>query len=240
MTAKYKLQEGRLAIDSFGDKLNQSYTGGPMIRASLKCEGNLHPVHLKYGLATMLLIAVAFAASSSFVEAKSVSQKENKRELLKPAEIAQMESRVLHLTNVERVRKGLKELKSSQALVYVAREQTKHMCGSQILTHESDTFPEGWRKLIERMKIVNVKSGGENVALRTVQSDLDDWAGKIVQGWMKSPPHKKNILEPSFRYIGIAVEPCEKKIAYVTQMFSSEMGTLPRKSPGFKSSVMSK
>ncbi len=44
---------------------------------------------------------------------------------------------------------------------------------------------------------------------------------------MNSPPHKKSILEPTHRYLGVGVAPCQNRIAYVTQVFSSDAGTMP-------------
>ena len=103
---------------------------------------------------------------------------------------------ILKLTNEERVRHGLKQLKSSDALISLAKNQSRNMCESKVLAHENDAFPEGWKKLIQRLKMVKVRSGAENVALRTVESDHEEWAREVVKGWMKSAPHRKNILEP--------------------------------------------
>jgi uncharacterized protein YkwD len=45
---------------------------------------------------------------------------------------------------------------------------------------------------------------------------------------MNSPVHKKNILDPRFRYIGIGVRACRDNVAYATQVFSPEEGRVPR------------
>ncbi len=177
-------------------------------------------------LAVALLVTIVSTRDSNSAERKPEQKKESKN-YLNLAEIAQMEASILRFTNEERVRNGLKALKASDALIHISKKQSKHMCDSQVLAHEDDAFPNGWRKLIQRLKLISVRSGAENIALRTVESNREAWAREIVTGWMKSPPHKRNILEPTHRYIGVGVEPCARRIAYVTQTFSSDVGTVP-------------
>ncbi len=38
--------------------------------------------------------------------------------------------------------------------------------------------------------------------------DPEQWADFIVKGWMKSPGHRKNILNAKFNYLGVAVWEC--------------------------------
>ncbi len=177
-------------------------------------------------LAVAMLLTIVSTRDSNSAERKPEQKKESKN-YLTPAEIAQMEASVLRFTNEERVRNGLKALKGSDALIYISKKQSKHMCDSQVLAHEDDAFPDGWRKLIQRLKLISVRSGAENIALRTVESNREAWAREVVTGWMKSASHKRNILEPMHRYIGVGVVPCAKRIAYVTQTFSSDVGVVP-------------
>jgi uncharacterized protein YkwD len=78
------------------------------------------------------------------------------------------------------------------------------------------------------MNLIGVRSGGENIAYRTIARDPMVWAKDVVNGWMNSPPHKKNIVEPRFSFIGVGVRLCKNNIAYVTQVFSSEQGRAPQ------------
>lgn len=177
---------------------------------------------------TMAVLMIAGSAGNSHsVEGKASSRKQESRRFLKPSEVAGLETNILKLTNEERVRHGLKQLQSSDALNYLAKNQSHNMCESKVLAHENEAFPEGWKKLIQRLKMVKVRSGAENVALRTVESDHQEWAREVVKGWMKSPSHRKNILEPMHRYLGVGVAPCENRIAYATQVFSPDPGSGP-------------
>jgi len=148
-----------------------------------------------------------------------------KNEVPKEKETSRMQDNIVRLTNKQRAREGLQPLDISAALTFLARNQTQNMCAHRILAHESDLFPEGWRKFSERMKTVSVRSGGENIAYGTMTEDPEKWADLIVKGWMKSPEHRKNILNPKFRYLGVAVSVCSGNLAYATQVFSSERGS---------------
>jgi len=143
-------------------------------------------------------------------------------------DVARMEAAVLRLTNEERSRQGLPELKASHALNYLARIHTEHMCAERDLQHESQAFPAGWRTLRERMDIVGISSAAENVAYRSVFGTGERWSRAVVESWLKSRLHRRNILTSKFRYIGIGVTPCADRIAYVTQVFSQEPGQVPR------------
>ncbi|MBM3298998.1 MAG: CAP domain-containing protein [Deltaproteobacteria bacterium] len=135
-----------------------------------------------------------------------------------------MEEAILSHTNRERLLRGLTPLAKSSALNFVAREHAKNMCAADCFQHESEEFPAGWRRFGERLQAAGVSSGGENIAYRTIEGTPDAWGKAVVSGWMESPRHKKNVLNPGYRYLGIGVDGCNNRIGYATQIFSSEPG----------------
>ena len=153
------------------------------------------------------------------------SQKEEKQPTAE--ELAIVEDSIVRLTNAVRKRKGLSPVKSSRPLVFLARHHSRDMCRTGTFQHESDAFPKGWRRFWERMKLAGLRDGGENIAFRTWMPDRKKWAVAVVKGWIHSPPHLKNILDPAFRYVGIGVVSCSRNIGYVTQVFSTGQGRLP-------------
>jgi len=165
---------------------------------------------------------LVFAAEQRTGSSIRTAQKD---EVPKEKEITRMQDSIVRLTNKQRAREGLQPLDISAALIFLARNQTRNMCAHDILAHESDLFPEGWRKLSERMEAVRIRSAGENIAYGTMIKDPEKWADLIVKDWMKSPEHRKNILNPKFRYLGVAVSACSGNLAYATQVFSSERGS---------------
>jgi hypothetical protein len=105
---------------------------------------------------------------------------------------------VLAHTNVERYKEGLPLLKSNIILSQVAREKMSDLFAYQYFAHES---PQG-----ETVSDLAKRNGyafilvGENLALGDFVSSKD-----VVNAWMDSPGHRKNILSESYSEIGIAV-----------------------------------
>jgi uncharacterized protein YkwD len=138
--------------------------------------------------------------------------------------IRQAEDKVFHYTNKERNSRGLKSFQPSEALKYLAERHSRNMCGSDKFKHESKAFPKGWETLPGRFKHIGVRAGAENIAYRTLRGKADEWARKIVKGWMKSKGHRKNILDPRFKYMGVGLVPC-KELGYTTQVFAPQPGS---------------
>jgi uncharacterized protein YkwD len=138
-----------------------------------------------------------------------------------------IESSILLLTNNERKARGLPAFQESFPLAHLATRQSENMCAARSLEHESDAFPNGWKKFTERLKIAGVTSGAENIGYRTLREQPAKWAAVVVKEWMKSPQHRKNILNPRWRYLGVGIRMCANSIAYATQVFSSDPGRIP-------------
>ncbi|MGO9569559.1 MAG: CAP domain-containing protein [Desulfomonilaceae bacterium] len=137
-----------------------------------------------------------------------------------------IEKSILLLTNNERNARGLPALQGSSALTYLARRQSENMCAARSLEHESEAFPNGWKKFTDRMRLAGLTSGAENIGYRTLREEPEKWATAVVNEWMKSPPHRKNILNPRWRYLGVGIRMCANRIAYAAQVFSSDPGRI--------------
>ena len=62
---------------------------------------------------------------------------------------------------------------------------------------------------------IQYKTAGENIA-KGYQS-----AESVVRGWMNSSGHRANILNPSFKTIGVGAYTDSKGTIYWTQMFTN-------------------
>ena len=75
---------------------------------------------------------------------------------------------------------------------------------------------------------------GENLAV--VSGDIrkreQDLAQEFVNGWMNSPPHRKNMLNKDYRYLGVGVSVAPRKI-YATQNFAELTAELISKYPRY-------
>lgn len=109
--------------------------------------------------------------------------------------ISAIESRVIELTNAERTKAGLKPLQADTSLSNVAREKSRDMQTKGYFSHTSPTYGSPFDMM--RDFGVTYRTAGENIAKgqRTAE--------EVVQAWMNSEGHRKNILSPNFTHIGV-------------------------------------
>jgi uncharacterized protein YkwD len=98
-------------------------------------------------------------------------------------------------TNENRLREELIPLRLDPALSRVAQNHAQDMLARDYFGHES---PDGGT-LRTRLVGAGIRYGfaGENIAKGQIT------AGEVVEDWMKSAGHRRNILQPEFRRIGV-------------------------------------
>lgn len=173
------------------------------------------------------VIFLVFAAGVICAPVSSYAQQPTKSDGVAKPSNEVLEKLVLQFTNNERRQRGIPPLRFSPALRYVARQHSANMCRTSVFEHEDGRFPKGWETFGERLGRVGLDSGGENIGYRTLGQDLKVWARQAVNGWMKSTSHRRNILDPRFRYLGVGIRPCENGLGYATQVFSPAHGNPP-------------
>lgn len=105
---------------------------------------------------------------------------------------------VIKFTNSARVQAGLTPLLENFQLNQSAYSKAYDMFSKQYFAHDS---PEG-----KNVSDLASEAGyqfiviGENLALGSFKDDRE-----LVTGWMNSPGHRANILNPSYKEIGVAV-----------------------------------
>ncbi|MGW6400332.1 CAP domain-containing protein [Streptomyces sp. NPDC055134] len=119
-------------------------------------------------------------------------------------------ARVLTLVNNERSKAGCSPLTMNAKLTKAAQDHSKDMASHGNMSHTgSDGSSPGDR--ITRAGY-SWSSYGENVAYGYSTPE------KVMAGWMSSPGHKRNILDCSFKEIGIGVA---QPNSYWTQDFGT-------------------
>lgn len=120
------------------------------------------------------------------------------------------EQRVLDLVNVERARHGLAPLAYNRQLDAASEAHTRHMAAVQRMAHDGigDGDP-GSRILAQGFD----RSWGENVATGQLTPE------QVVAEWMASPGHRRNILDPEFRQLGVAYGTAANGRTYWAQSF---------------------
>ena len=122
------------------------------------------------------------------------------------------EADIFALVNRERTRSRLSYLEWDDDLARVARNFSRQMARENFFSH-SDS--EG-RTVIQRASKVSWSKIGENLFMC---DGMDDFAAFSVRGWMKSPSHRKNILDREWTDTGIGVYRTRDDRIYVTQVF---------------------
>lgn len=122
--------------------------------------------------------------------------------------VSQAERNVLKLTNIEREKVGVPPLQLHPTLQKTAREKSTDMALNNYFSHDSPTYGSAF----DHMKAngITYRSAAENIAggYTTAQA--------VVEGWMNSPGHRRNMLDGSYTHIGIGHE---KSGNYWTQQF---------------------
>lgn len=133
---------------------------------------------------------------------------------------------LLFFTNQERLRMGLPELRYNKELEKAAQRHAADMARNNYFSHDAlDGSDLKDRVAMTEYRYTNV---GENLFWRTPDND----PAYAVQGWMESPGHRKNMLDPQFSEIGLgyAVDQANGKHYYV-QVFGRPLDTPNVKSP---------
>ncbi|KRQ87813.1 Cysteine-rich secretory protein family protein [Caloramator mitchellensis] len=127
------------------------------------------------------------------------------------ADIRTLEKEVVRLVNIERAKAGLKPLKENTYLSKVARIKSQDMINKGYFSHYSPTYGSPFNM----MKKFGIKyiAAGENIAMgqRTPR--------EVMNAWMASAGHRRNILNPTFTQIGVGVAKSASGRIYWTQMF---------------------
>lgn len=106
--------------------------------------------------------------------------------------ISVLRDRVFRLHNHERHAHQRKSLLRSSLLNASAQARAKHLAKTGVLEHGT------WWKVIYKIAgKVRFKELGENIA------EGQNTPEQVVEEWMDSPGHKKNILEKKYKVMGV-------------------------------------
>jgi uncharacterized protein YkwD len=105
-----------------------------------------------------------------------------------------IEVRLLELTNQERMRVGLAPLRLAQSLNNAAQLHARDMDSANYFSHTGRDGSQPWDRT-QRTGYPG-RTIGENIAAGQTTPE------QAIQGWMNSPGHRANILNPNFQEIG--------------------------------------
>ena len=128
----------------------------------------------------------------------------------KPTENVDFEQEVLRLVNVERAKQGLSNLSTTTSLRNAAYKRATEI--QQVFSHDRPNGTSCFTVLDEFG--ISYRACGENIA----------WGqrtpAEVVNAWMNSEGHRKNILSPSFGKLGVGCY-VKNNTLYWTQLFTN-------------------
>lgn len=133
-----------------------------------------------------------------------------------PVKMTAAEESVFKATNAYRKAQGLPELQADQRLVTIARLRSQDMAKRDYFAH---TTPDGSDVFaILRTQHVPFVAAGENLARNNYA--IKEAPQVAMNGWIKSPGHRTNLLHPAFGRIGIGLAVAKDGKKYITQVFA--------------------
>lgn len=179
-----------------------------------------HPRWLR--IASALVIAVAALAPSTPAGAAHVTRLApfagpaiavSRTPQASPSTLADQERLMLQLVNQARAEAGVPPLALDPRVAALARQKSADIVQNRYWSHTSPTYGSPSQML--RKAGIRFRYGAENLA-----KNLDArWAHDAL---MKSPLHRKNILNPKFTRVGIGIVPYTGRGVVVTQLFIGE------------------
>lgn len=126
---------------------------------------------------------------------------------------------VLAEANAVRMRAGAGPLVMDAALRRAARRYSRELAQRREIEHLSRT--PGRRTFRQRIAAEGAEArvAGENLARLT--ASVESLPRRAVQAWMKSPGHRRNLLDPIFTRTGIGVMLGQDGIWYVVQVYAT-------------------
>jgi uncharacterized protein YkwD len=123
-----------------------------------------------------------------------------------------LQTQVVSLSNKERVKAGCRALKVNDKLLWSTRGHSKYMATTGKFSHTG----AGGSTFITRAKAAGYTTPrSENIAFgqRT--------AAEVVNAWMKSPGHRRNLLDCRAKTFAVGVVYAANGAPYYTQDFGS-------------------
>jgi cysteine-rich secretory family protein len=159
----------------------------------------VNKIRLRAGVAWLVVGLVA--ASGCIGGGDLESDCRRRTELTSPPDPAAEATELVALANQARADKGLPALIADPGLTEKARSWAATMAAEARLYHStvSDGVRSSWRKL------------GENVGQGSPKG--------VHAGFLRSPAHYANMVDPAFTHIGVGVAPDGSGARYVTEVF---------------------
>ena len=128
-----------------------------------------------------------------------------------------LEEAFLQMTNQERTKVGVPSVAQDEQLAIAARNHAQEMASLGYLSHQSPKVEnETLAKRIVRAGSA-AQAASENIAQVSEHGDI---VLQTIEGWLQSPLHRENLLDPQHTHVGFGIATSESGFVYVVQVFA--------------------
>jgi uncharacterized protein YkwD len=136
---------------------------------------------------------------------------------VRESDLESLERQIFDVVNKQRTKEKLLSLVWSDLLASEARRHSTAMVEGGFFSHRDPVRGDLEQRLNANESRIPWRRCAENI----FQSSSDrNQAALAIQSWMKSPGHRRNILERTFTDAGIGVAVAEGGTFYATQIFA--------------------
>jgi uncharacterized protein YkwD len=164
----------------------------------------------------VVVVATATSDVAGAMNTKPPSTTVTKQAAPDPRKLGSQESPMLLLENLARSRAGVPPLVIDPALSAVASLRARDMARHPYFAHTSPTGETAF-SLMARLG-VDYSIAAENIARNNYPASLSTYTA--FAGFMESPSHRANILNPTFQRLGIAEAEGEDGLTYFVLIFA--------------------
>lgn len=161
------------------------------------------------------IIPVTLGAVSGSTRTADITEAQNGATPQESYSATQIEDAILSQVNRVRSEHGLGALRMNPQLQQAARSHSEQMARQNFFSHVD---PKG-KDVVDRIQsqgVTGFRSVGENIF---VGQNLANLVESVIQGWMTSPGHKRNLLSSEYREVGTGVAVSDKQKVYATQVY---------------------
>jgi uncharacterized protein YkwD len=158
----------------------------------------VHPV-----VTSLVAAAIGFApANHAALRNASAHQRQAVAPARAGVQLSAMESQLLGAINGVRARRGLRPFRLSRGLTAAADQHSTSMVQKGYFTHESANGGAFWKRIASFYGYHGYRnwSVGENI----LWASPDVSSAEALHMWMTSPEHRANLLDRTWREIGIS------------------------------------
>jgi uncharacterized protein YkwD len=155
----------------------------------------------------IVIIAICCGINSASMAQPSAAS--NNKFVTEKSQAEEIEAAIVQYTNAYRQQRGLPAFIQITSLNKFAREHSAAMAAEEKISH--DDF-ENRVKAVYAYANKPIKGGAENVAMGYLTAE------EVVNGWIKSPGHHKNLLS-NHTHLLVGVQLADNGNWYFTQIF---------------------